>query len=391
MISSSYRPREGKDLASETLLFVVNDPAFFLSHRLPLGRAARDSGYEVIVATGPGDGVYTIQQEGMTHYPLPLTRSGTNPVGELRLLLAIGQLYRRIQPDIVHLVTIKPVLYGGIMARLSRVPGVVSAISGMGYLFTGDRSGPARRAAEMLYRLALGHSNSRVIVQNTTDRDALHDMGALKRDQDVLIPGSGVDLAVFRPVPLPEGEPLVVLPARMLWDKGVGEFVEAASLLRERGVNSRFALVGGHDESNPGAVPESTLKAWQQSGPVEWWGKQADMPGVLASASLVILPSYYREGVPKALLEALAAGRAVVTTDAPGCRDVIEEGRNGFLVPVRDAQALADVMEKILADPQRLQTMGEYGRAKAEREFGVDSVVEAHLQVYRALAEAESG
>ncbi|MDZ7809389.1 MAG: glycosyltransferase family 4 protein [Arhodomonas sp.] len=292
-----------------------------------------------------------------------------------------------MRPDLVHLVTIKPVLYGGLMARLLRVPAAVAAISGMGFLFTGGRRGPARRAAELLYRLALGHGNGRVMVQNTTDRDGLRAMGALRRGQEVLIPGSGVDLDRFRPVPLPDGEPLVVLPARMLWDKGVGEFVAAAVRLRDRGVAARFALVGAHNETNPAAVPLETLQQWRREGAVEWWGQQEDMPAVLGAASVVVLPSFYGEGVPKALLEALAAGRAVVTTDHPGCRDVVDDGVNGRLVPVRDAEGLADAIAGLLADRDRLEALGLAGRRMAEERFGVERVVAAHMAVYEALGE----
>ncbi|SEL60746.1 Glycosyltransferase involved in cell wall bisynthesis [Ectothiorhodospira marina] len=307
-------------------------------------------------------------------------------------MLAIARLVRREQPDILHLVTIKPVLYGGIAARLLGVPGVVSAISGMGYLFTEGRSGLLQRLSRLMYRLALRHPHGRVIVQNEADRDALRAMGALREGADVLIPGSGVDLDVYSPSPIPSGDsPIVLLPARMLWDKGVGEFVEAARQLLEQGVKARFVLAGPYDPHNPAAVPEGQLQTWQAQGPVEWWGQQEDMPRVLAAASLVVLPSYYREGVPKALLEALACGRPVVTTDAPGCRDVVEPGKNGELIPVRDAAALARAIGELLSDRSRLEAMGRYGRLKAEREFGVERVVEAHLAIYRSLERRESG
>lgn len=367
------------------ILYIVNDPAFFLSHRLPVALEAKRSGYEVMVATGPGEGVEEILTAGFGHRLLPLARGGMNPWAELRLLAAIGRLFRAERPDLVHLVTIKPVLYGGILARFMKVSGVVAAISGMGYLFTGKRRGAARRIAEFFYRLALGHGNSRVIVQNQADREGLQEMGAIGRNQDVLIPGSGVDLEQFRPNPIPEGQLLVILPARMLWDKGVAEFIQAAIKLQEQGNNARFALVGGHDPYNPAAVSLEQLENWQAHGPVEWWGHCRDMPDVLSRACLVVLPSFYREGVPKVLLEAAAAGRAIVTTDAPGCRDVVEPGMNGELVPVKDAQALAQVMGRLLTDRDLLQEKGRCGREKAEAEFGVERVVAAHMEIYREL------
>ena len=369
---------------SSKILYIVNDPAFFLSHRLPIAVKAKQNGYEVVVATGPGEEVEDINAAGIRHYLLPLTRGGTNPLAELRLFVSIARFFRLEQPDLVHLVTIKPVLYGGVLARLMRVPAMVAAISGMGYLFTDRRREAARKFVEMFYRQALGHKNNRVIVQNQADRKALQTMGALSNNQDVLIPGSGVDLEEFSPSPLPDGTPLVVLPARMLWDKGVGEFVRAAEMLKKQGVEAHFVLAGGHDLQNPSGISLQQLEAWQAQGPVEWWGHCRDMPDVLARASIVVLPSY-REGMPKTLLEAAAAGRAIVTTDAPGCRDVVESGKNGELVPIKDAQALAQVMGRLLADRKLLEEMGRRSREKAEAEFGVERVVAAHMEIYRTL------
>jgi glycosyltransferase involved in cell wall biosynthesis len=371
---------------SANFLFIINDPIFFISHRLPLAVAAKKAGYKVFVATGAGENQSAITDAGFEYLQLPLTRGGMNPFSELRLLWAIAAVYRLVRPDLVHLVTIKPVLYGGLLARLLRVPAMVAAISGMGYLFASERRSLARRLAECLYRVALGHPRSRVIVQNTADREALFRIGALKHDHDMLIPGSGVDLDAFTSTPMPEAMPLVVLPARMLWDKGVGEFVEAAHILSQRNISVQMALVGPYDPHNPRAVPLAQLEDWRANGPVEWWRRRDDMPKVLASASIVALPSYYREGVPKALLEAAASGRAIVTTDAPGCRDVVEPGKNGLLVPARDAVALADAIQELLADHERLVEMGRYSRQKAVAEFGIERVVDLHMQIYRELS-----
>lgn len=370
---------------SRHILFLVNDAAFFVSHRLPLAEAARSAGFRVSVATGPGERTHDVVASGFEHHELPMTRSGTNPFAELRLLLAIARLYRSVRPDLVHLVTIKPVLYGGILARALRVPATVAAVTGMGYLFTDQRNGYARKMAEMLYRVALGHSNGRVIVQNNDDRRYLAEIGALQECKSVLVPGSGVDLAVFAPTPLPTGAPLVLFPARMLWDKGAGEFVAAARMLRDQGSDAKFVMVGPCDPDNPAAVSQEQLEKWQAESVVEWWGPRADMPAVFAEASLVVLPSYYREGMPKVLLEAAAAGRAIITTDAPGCRDVIDSGKNGMLVPVRDAHVLASAIDSLLKDRERLAGMGLAGRIVAERCFGIERVVATHVQIYNTL------
>lgn len=369
---------------SHHVLYLVNDAAFFLSHRLALAEAARAAGFRVSVATGPSEATREIVAMGFEHTELPMTRSGTNPFNELRLLISIAKLFRSTRPDLVHTVTIKPVLYGGLLARLLRVPAIVAAVTGMGFLFTEQRNGPARRLAEVLYRVSLSHPNGRVILQNKDDWRNLVELRALQERQGVLIPGSGVDLDAFVPTPLPEGPPLVLFPARMLWDKGAGEFVEAARMLRARGSIARFVMVGPSDTGNPTAVGSEQLEAWQAEKNVEWWGARSDMPAIFARASLVVLPSY-REGMPKVLLEATAAGRAIVTTDVPGCRDVIDSGKNGLLVPVRDAHALAGAIECLSSDRRRLEDMGRAGRQLAERSFGLEQVVASHMDVYDTL------
>lgn len=383
---------EGQRGRRPRLMIVVNDLGFFLSHRRPVALGALHSGYEVFVATPGGPRVEALKRVGLHHMAWRVSRGSTRPLGELRSVMSLARAFRKVRPDIAHLVTIKPVLYGGALARLLGIPAVVAAISGMGYLFVdaGRRRGVARLGVVAAYRFAFGHPRCRVIVQNRDDEAALRAIGALRPGQAVLVRGSGVDLDVFQATPLPDGVPLVVLPARMLWDKGVGEFVGATERLRARGVAVRMALVGPYDPENPAAVPLAQLEEWRDRGPVEWWGYRDDMPEVFRSAHLVVLPSY-REGVPKCLLEAAAAGRAIVTTDAPGCRDVVEHGENGLLVPPRNAAALAEAIASLVGDRKRLEAMGRRGRAKAEGEFGVDRVVRGHLSVYRSLCPPEGG
>lgn len=302
-------------------------------------------------------------------------------------MTALLQLYRRLRPAMVHHVTVKPVLYGGIAARLARVPAVVSAISGLGYLFTdgfGIRRRLLRQVAVALYRVALRHPNCKVILQNPDDAAALRSTQALGCQQEVMIRGSGVDLGRFSPCPEPNGGALIVLPARLLRDKGVQEFVEAARLLKRRRVEGRFALVGCLDLGNPSGLAEEDIRGWCEQGIVEWWGHQADMSSVLAASHLVVLPSY-GEGLPKALVEACASGRAVVTTDVPGCREVVCEGANGLLVPPRDSVALANAIELLLGDAGERVRMGRRGRERAEAEFSIEEVVRRHLETYEDL------
>jgi glycosyltransferase involved in cell wall biosynthesis len=374
--------------AGRRLMFVVNNPAFFMSHRVPVALAAQRAGYDVHVATMDGPAVADIQALGMTHHAIPMTRSGKHPLQELGTLLALVRLFRRVRPDVVHLVTIKPVLYGGIAARLARVRGMVAAISGLGFVFLSNslKMRLVRSVVARLYRIALGHPNSRVIFQNANDRDLLKSLGAVRDEQVVMIRGAGVDLDAYRALPEPPTPPVVVtMVARLLRDKGVQEFVQAAGVLRQRGLPVTMQLVGGVDAGNPASATQSEVDAWQRDGAVQALGERSDVAALYAASHIAVLPSY-REGLPKSLIEAAACARAVVTTDVPGCRDAIEPGETGLLVPVRDAQALADAIARLAEDPALRQAMGAAGRALAEREFNIERVASIHVALYDALS-----
>jgi glycosyltransferase involved in cell wall biosynthesis len=369
------------------LLFVVNDSGFFVSHRLPLALGARDGGFEVHVASAPGDGVAAIESHGIQHHRLGLSRSGINPLREALTFLEILSLMRRLGPDLVHLVTSKPVIYGGIAARLLGVRGVVAAISGLGHVFTAHdlRTRAIRSLVTMAYRVALTRDDLTVIFQNSSDRDLLTRAGAVALDKTLLVRGSGVDLRVYKALPEPDGIPVVTFAARLLRAKGVFEFVAAAKRLHARGVQCRFLLAGDADPGNIASVTEDEIAQWRADGTVEVLGHRRDIAELFAASNLVVLPSYYGEGVPKVLVEAAACGRAVVTTDMPGCRDAVEPGETALLVPPRDAVALAQAVGELLADRERRHRMGVAGRALAEREYGVERIVATHLDVYRSL------
>jgi glycosyltransferase involved in cell wall biosynthesis len=283
-------------------------------------------------------------------------------------------------------VTIKPVLYGGIAARLCRVRALVSAVPGLGYVFLAEGfvASWRRFLVKLAYRLSLAHRCGRVIFQNPDDLAAFVNAGIMKPQSAILIRGSGVCTDNFHASPEHLTTPLVVLPGRMLWDKGVGEFVQAAASLAREGVKARFALVGDTDPHNPAAIPTETLREWDRAGVVEWWGHRSDMPRVLSEAHIVCLPSY-REGLPKALLEAAASGRPIVTADVPGCREIVRHDENGLLVPVADATSLATALRALIEDPGKRQRMGACGRRMVEREFSVDKVISATLDIYRDL------
>lgn len=368
------------------LLFVVNHADFFLSHRLPIALAAKERGYDVHVATMPTPAAGRLAELGLPWHELPLEVRSLNPLRDLVLLRHLRRLYERLQPDVVHHVTIKPVLYGGLAARIARVPAVVNALSGLGYVFlAGGLKGRALRAGiQRVLRYALGHRNGVLILQNPDDASDFVSRGIVEEKRIVLIKGSGVDLAEFTPSPEPAELPLVVLPSRMLWDKGVGEFVEAARLLRRNGTDARMALVGDVDTNNPASLTREELDRWQSEGIVEWWGHRTDMPEVFRRAHIVCLPSY-REGLPRVLIEAAAAGRPIVTTDVPGCREIVRDGRNGLLVPARDADTLASALARLSGDGALRREMGAAGRQMAEAEFAIEQVIERTLGLYDQL------
>lgn len=368
------------------LVFTVNSPDFLVSHRLVLVRGALQAGYDVHAVCPDGAGVPTLSHLGVSVHQWAVHRTGQRALREVATVARLVDIYRRIQPDIVHHVTIKPVIYGSFAARVTGVRGVVNAVSGLGYVFLkkGLRAHARRRAIAVSYRLALNSANTRVVLQNDDDEHDLRAMGALGSNARVVkVRGSGVDLKRFRPTPEPVGVPVVVFPARFLRDKGVIEFVHAARHLRASNVLVRMVLVGDVDTVNPASVTRAEVESWVREGCVEWWGFRTDMPQVFSESNIVCLPSY-REGIPKVLLEAAASGRAIVTTDAPGARDVVAGGRLGPLVPAGNWGALADAIEPLLDATTRsgfASALAEHAR----RHFSDDLVLAQHLRVYEDL------
>ena len=368
------------------LLYLVTEDWYFCSHRLPLAAAARAAGFDVSVATRLRAHKKEIRAAGFEPIRIGLSRRSVNPFRELRSVAELVRIYRAVKPDIVHHVALKPVVYGSLAARLAGVPSVVNALAGLGYAFSSqDRwARLARPVVETAFRALLDRPASRLIVQNPDDLELLVRERVVGAERTVLIRGSGVDTARFAPALEADGVPLVVLPARMLRDKGIFEFVAAAEQLRAAGVAARFALVGDPDPDNPASIPAATLQRWSDGGAVEWWGWRDDMVEVFHQSHIVCLPSY-REGLPKALIDAAACGRAIVTCDVPGCREVVREGENGLLVPPRDSAALAAALGRLLGDAKLRQAMGIRGRARAVAEFSIERVIEQTLGLYREL------
>ena len=370
------------------LLFVVNIPRFFVSHRLPMALAAREAGYEVHIATADVDeaNLRVIVDHGFPLHRIPLEQHGTRPLKELRTLVALIRLMHRLRPDLVHLVTIKPVLYGGLAARITRRRAVVAAMSGLGRAFRAE-DGSTRQPGRTLVtamRLALPRRTSHVLVQNQEDLTVLRGLSIAHPGRSSVIPGSGVDLAQFRPRPRTDAEgPVAFLYAgRLMRQKGLEDLVEVARRLRGR---ARFLVAGYSEDGSPDAIPVARIAGWAEEGLLEWLGARDDMPEVLAGCDVVVLPSVYGEGVPKTLIEAAAAGRAIITTDMPGCRDVCHDGVNGVLIPPGNVDALERAVAELIEDTPRIAAMGSAGRRVAEERFGLDEIRHRTLALYAEL------
>jgi glycosyltransferase involved in cell wall biosynthesis len=365
------------------LLFFVTEDWYFVAHRLALAVAAKEAGYAVSVVTRVRKHGDIIRAAGLMLIPFENSRRSLNPFGELWTLLRLTRLSLRERPDVVHHVAIKPVLYGSIAARIARTPRVINALAGMGWLVT--TGGGMTRWLKPAVRRALGLMlrSGTVLVENPDDARTLVRMG-VPEGRIRRLAGSGVDLQRFSPHPEPDGIPVVLLSARLLWHKGVGEFVDSARLLKQRGINARFLLAGEPDLGNAAAIPREQIDKWVAEGVVEYLGWVQDMPRLLAGSCIVCLPSYYGEGIPMALIEAAAAGRPIVTTDMPGCREAVHDGDNGLLVPPQNVPALAEALARLIEDPKLRREMGGRGRLRAEREFGAAHIIAQTLQLYAA-------
>jgi glycosyltransferase involved in cell wall biosynthesis len=367
------------------VLMVTTVDWFFLSHRLSIARAAREAGCDVWVAAADTGKAESVVREGMHFVPIPMWRKSANPFRELWTFLSLIWVYSRVRPDLVHHVALKPIVYGSLAAALTRRPAILNAITGFGFSFSEGRGAALRRAlARPLLRVVLHMRRSRTIFQNPEARSSSIETGLVPADQTILIRGSGVNCSRFTPSSPPPSPPIVMLASRMLWDKGVGDFVEAARLLRRRSHNARFVLVGRSDPGNKAGIHPATLHEWEEAGDIEWWGHVDDMPWALAQASVVVLPSHH-EGLPKILLEAAAMEKPIVATDIPGCREVVRHRTSGLLVPPHDPAPLALAIAELLERADLRLEYGKAGRRLAVEEFAEELVVAETLRAYRDL------
>jgi glycosyltransferase involved in cell wall biosynthesis len=372
------------------VLLFANTEWYLFNFRQSLARALRDAGHDVLLVSPPGPYGEKLRELGYRWEPAPMVRRSLNPFRELALLQWLRRLIARERVDLVHGFTIKCAVYGGIAARLEGIPARVNAVAGMGYVFISNapRARLLRPIVRGLLRYALGGKRARLILQNPDDIALFARAGLVGADVVRLIPGSGVDCSRFTPAAAAADRPArpfrVLLPARLLWDKGLAEYVDAARMLKAGGEQIDFLLAGEPDPGNPAAVPESVIQGWVENGLVQWLGHVNDMPALFRSVDAVVLPSY-REGLPKGLIEAAACALPLVTTDVPGCREVVTNDVDGLLVPVKDAAALANAITKLAKDPALRARLGSAARRKAMAEFDERSVVEKTLGVYREL------
>jgi glycosyltransferase involved in cell wall biosynthesis len=366
---------------SKAILF-ANTDWYLYNFRLALAKKLRAQGYEVVLLSPPGDFQNLLQENGFEWIPFPLSRQGINPFGELQALWRLIRVYHRVKPDIVHHFTIKPVIYGSLAAHILGIKHIINSITGLGHLFidTGFVTRILRAFAKILYQASL--RNTQVIFENPEDRNTFIQNRLLQPEQTNLILGTGVDVNKFHPTLKRNEVPLILFASRLLSTKGVLEFVEAAQQLKQKGLRARFAIAGTPDPGNPASIALEQIDSWKASGFVEVWGWQSDMPAALAKADIFCLPSY-REGVPNALLEACACGLPIVTTDVPGCRDVVTHDVNGFLVPPQNSQMLATAIEALLNDQVLRDKMGHTGRQIALEKFSLDKIIEQTLLVYQ--------
>ena len=371
------------------ILFLVNNLNFFISHRLPIAEALIAKGIDVIIGYGElgGSDPELLRRKGFRLSSVPMQRGGTNFFKDLKTLYFIWKFFKKEKPNLAHLITIKPYIYGGIISHLTSVPGLVSAVSGLGTLFIHDdlKGQFLRFLIYPIYRLAFSYSNQKVIFQNEKDAEVFIRWGVLNSTKVQIIKSSGVRLEKFVNLEEESSEkPVVCFAARLLRDKGVYEFVYAARLLKEKGIQARFLLAGDLDIKNPSGLNIDDLNKLKEDNYVEIIGYQKDMPALYSSSHIICLPSY-REGLPKSLVEAAAASRAIVTTDVPGCRDAIIPNKTGLLVPVKDPKKLADALEWLIEHPKERIAMGKAGRKFAEKVFPIEKIVQSHLDIYQEL------
>jgi glycosyltransferase involved in cell wall biosynthesis len=362
--------------ATQTVVVIAGYAPSLVNFRGPMLEAMVKLGHRVIACAPDADPATTSRLEamGVVFCQVPISRVGMNPLRDLLSLAGLTRVLRQLAPDVVFAYTAKPVIYGTLAARLAGVPKRFAMITGLGYAFAGQSffRKVITQIVQFLYRLALA-GNHRVFFQNPDDERLFVDRRLVRAEQVQRTNGSGIDLQHFAVAPFPCGHPVFLLVARLLGDKGIREYAEAARIVRRTHPEARFQLVGWYDEANPNGLPRAEVEAWVREGVIDYLGPSSDVRRVLENAHVYVLPSY-REGTPRTVLEAMAMGRPILTTNAPGCRETVVEGVNGYLVPVMDSVKLAESMKNFLTDPDTIHTMGKASRRLAEDKYDVHQV-----------------
>lgn len=369
---------------SKKILLVANTDWYLHNFRTSLGKFLQNKGYVVVFVSPHGEFVQDIVRNGFKYVNWNVGRRSMGFISELKSIWRLVKIYQQEKPLLVHHFTIKPVLYGSIAAKLSNVNSVVNSITGLGYIFLNEswRGNLLRTVLFPIYKFVLNNKNSHTIFENQVDREIFVDKHFVDAASTSIIQGVGVDEELYCFSPEIENEiPLIIFPARMLYDKGVETLVGASRILKDK-TKIRIALVGDLDPGNPSMIEKSIIEEWEKEGLIEWWGFRKDMLTIYQSSNLVTLPSL-GEGLPTVLIEAASCGRAIVTTDVAGCRDVVQDGVNGILVPPKDPDALADAILSLINNPKKREKMGQEGRRIVLEKFTSKKVNEDTLKVYQ--------
>lgn len=370
-------------------LMVLNDMAWFWSHRLPLAAAIQKRGWTLNVVAHKAHKDEVLKDSNIKGIGLPPLGRSLNPIPQIKLMLALHDIISREQPDIIHVITIRYAFYVGLVTQFMKYKPVTFTVAGLGSLYTDPsiKMQVLRKIVLPLMRYAFGGEGKRIIFQNPDDRQKMIDAKIVKLENTALIRGSGVDLKEFPFTPYEEtkDEPIVLFTSRLLLEKGITDFIEAARILKTKGVKARFVVAGNIYPDNARSLTKEQIMKPHDEGVIEWMGQVEDMPALLKQSMMVVLPSYYGEGVPKALLEAAAIGRPIISCDAPGCREAVEHEGNGLLVLPQFPSDLARAIQKLIDDPVKCASYGKAGRKRVEEDFHVDHVVEQTMAVYDSL------
>jgi len=369
------------------IVYFVSEDWYFYSHRLPVARIALKNGFRVVVVTNVNKHMDLIKSEGFELHPIKINRGGINPFADLKTIFELYKCYKKYKPNIVHHVAIKPVIYGTLVARIIGSIKIVNAMNGLGFVFVSEKLNAKiiRFFVLKMFRFLFNYDNLRLILQNKDDSNYFINNCLIREKRISIIRGSGVDTKKFyNRGNLNSKQPILMLASRMLWDKGVGEFVQAAREIKQLGLKIRFVLVGETDLQNPESVSEAQLTEWIESKCIEYWGKKNDMNKTLNQASIICLPSY-REGLPKVLLEAASCEKPIIASNVPGCREIVLDGENGILVEPKDFNSIVEAIKFLVKNPNERIKMGKKGRKIVKDNFSEEIVADKTLLLYNEI------